>query len=360
MMKTILLVVLVAVLSLVALIVAGVQVRRYLTFRRRVAETTGMKQDLMLWKNLYGLVRGGDGAMEAKATLSSKLGQVKAIFMNGLALIRQAGKRRSQLPWFVLVGEPGSGKTSLYEKSGLEFRTGVSPEMIQGAPLVTWLGPKSYTLDVSGRVFFDRWLKGSGAEWNLLVRSIRRRNRRFPLSGIILTIPADALLTDDATLTREKASIIGNELQRLLKVTGQNLPCHVVVTKLDMLLGFREYFAWLEGQDAAAPFGWQNPLRDSAFDEAAFADWLDTLDGRLREMCFGDYEGRIYKKDRYADENLRLLFEDLEGYVPKGERAESFDQVQARLRDFLEKELETPITILSVGPDRDQTILRNK
>ena len=283
MMKTILLVVLVAVLAIVALIAAVVLVRRYLTFRRRVAETTGMKQDLMLWKNLYGLVRGGDGAMEAKATLSSKLGQVKAIFMNGLALIRQAGKRPSQVPWFVLVGEPGSGKTSLYERSGLEFRTGVSPEMIQGAPLVTWLGPKSYTLDVSGRVFFDRWLKGSGAEWNLLVRSIRLRNRRFPLSGIILTIPADALLTDDATLTREKASIIGNELQRLLKVTGMNLPCHVVVTKLDMLLGFREYFAWLEGRDAAAPFGWQNPLKDSAFDEQALAGWLDELDGRLRE-----------------------------------------------------------------------------
>ena len=283
MMKTILLVVLVVVLVLVALVAAIMLVRRYLTFRRRVAETTGMKQDLMLWKNLYGLVRGGDGAMEAKATLSSKLGQVKAIFQNGLALIRTGGKRPSQVPWFVLVGEPGSGKTALYEKSGLEFRTGVSPEMIQGAPLVTWLGPKSYTLDVSGRVFFDRWLKGSGAEWNLLIRSIRRRNRRFPLSGIILTIPADALLTDDATLTREKASIIGNELQRLLKVTGMNLPCHVVVTKLDMLLGFREYFAWLEGPDAAAPFGWQNPLKDSAFDEAALADWLDCLDGRLRE-----------------------------------------------------------------------------
>ena len=281
--KTILLVVLVAVLALVALVAAVVLVRRYLTFRRRVAETTGMKQDLMLWKNLYGLVRGGDGAMEAKATLSSKLGQVKAIFANGLALIRSAGKRPSQLPWFVLVGEPGSGKTSLYEKSGLEFRTGVSPEMIQGAPLVTWLGPRSYTLDVAGRVFFDRWLKGSGAEWNLILRSIRRRNRRFPLSGIILAIPADALLTDDATLTREKASIMGNELQQLLKVTGMNLPCHVVVTKLDMLLGFREYFSWLDGQEASAPFGWQNPLKDSAFDEAALMDWLDGLDGRLRE-----------------------------------------------------------------------------
>ena len=28
--------------------------------------------------------------------------------------------------------------------------------------------------------------------------------------------------------------------------------------------------------------------------------------------------------------------------------------------DFLEKELETPITIISVGPNRDQTIIRSK
>ena len=27
--------------------------------------------------------------------------------------------------------------------------------------------------------------------------------------------------------------------------------------------------------------------------------------------------------------------------------------------DFLEKELETPIAIISIGPDRDQTIVRN-
>jgi adenylosuccinate synthase len=27
---------------------------------------------------------------------------------------------------------------------------------------------------------------------------------------------------------------------------------------------------------------------------------------------------------------------------------------------FLERELETPITILSIGPDREQTILRDK
>ncbi len=61
-------------------------------------------------------------------------------------------------------------------------------------------------------------------------------------------------------------------------------------------------------------------------------------DARLREMCFGRYEGVRYK-DAWPDDNLRLFFEDAERYVPKGDGAESFDAVGGRLRDFLENEL---------------------
>ena len=60
---------------------------------------------------------------------------------------------------------------------------------------------------------------------------------------------------------------------------------------------------------------------------------------RLREMCFGCYEGLHYEKGRYADENLRLFFESPERYVPQGANAESFLQVGRRLHDFLESEL---------------------
>ena len=62
-------------------------------------------------------------------------------------------------------------------------------------------------------------------------------------------------------------------------------------------------------------------------------------DERIREMCFGKYEGQVYGKGQWPDENLRFFFEDPERYLPQGKGAESFDQVQARLRDFLECEL---------------------
>lgn len=269
-----------ALLSLVVLILF---VRRVLRVRRRQAETMSMKKDLMVWKNLNSLVRGGDSTQEAKADLSSRLRQIRDLFANGLQLFRSVGKRTSSVPWFVLVGEPGSGKTSLFARSGLELRASVSPEAMAELPLVGWLGPRAYTLDVSGRTFFDRWLKGSGAEWDAILRCIRRANRKFPLSGIILTIPADALITDDQALTREKASIIGNEIQQLLKVVGMNLPCHVVVTKLDQLVGFREYFAEFTDKESASMFGWQNPSCEGTFDEGTLEAWLDGMETRLRE-----------------------------------------------------------------------------
>ncbi len=63
------------------------------------------------------------------------------------------------------------------------------------------------------------------------------------------------------------------------------------------------------------------------------------VDGRLREMCFGKYEGVRYGKGDYPDDNLRRFFEAPESYVPTGTGAESFDDVGARLRSFLKDEL---------------------
>lgn len=63
------------------------------------------------------------------------------------------------------------------------------------------------------------------------------------------------------------------------------------------------------------------------------------VDCRLREMCFGQYEGCLYAKGMFADDNMRRLFEAPELYVPKGTGAERFRDVRIRVREFLDKEL---------------------
>ena len=63
------------------------------------------------------------------------------------------------------------------------------------------------------------------------------------------------------------------------------------------------------------------------------------VDARIREMCFGRYEGVRYGKGDYPDDNLRQFFEDAERYVPNGDGAETFSEVGLRVRAFLEKEI---------------------
>ena len=60
-------------------------------------------------------------------------------------------------------------------------------------------------------------------------------------------------------------------------------------------------------------------------------------DGRIREICFGEYEGTPFFEAGFSDDNIRAAFEDPEKYVPHG--GETYPQVLARVRDFLEREL---------------------
>ena len=80
------------------------------------------------------------------------------------------------------------------------------------------------------------------------------------------------------------------------------------------------------------------------------------------EKRFGDSQGA-------ASESLSALRSDFESACVNLrnnntliERITSEEEFPQQFRDyiaFLEQELETPITIISIGPDREQTILRN-
>ena len=62
-------------------------------------------------------------------------------------------------------------------------------------------------------------------------------------------------------------------------------------------------------------------------------------DARIAEMNFGVYQGTSSAPEAYADDNIRAFFQAPEKYEPRGPGAESFDDVGARVAEFLEKEL---------------------
>lgn len=59
------------------------------------------------------------------------------------------------------------------------------------------------------------------------------------------------------------------------------------------------------------------------------------LEDRIREMHFGDYEGKHLDTMADTDENMRYCFTVPSKYVPTGD-GETFEDVYARMKDFFE------------------------
>jgi hypothetical protein len=324
-------VILVIVLLLLVLLVLLPLFQKLRRKNLKTKETREIARDLSTWRHIAQLVKGGEDHNKAKQVLSDKIIRINELLKDGFALASSRGHGRT-LPWYILLGEPLSGKSTLLGESELDLIPSAE-EASPGAdgknslPVRMWLGSKAMVCEVSGSVFFDRWLEGSSAEWNYIIRQICRRRSRKPLNGVIITIPADALLADDETLTGKKAVLMANELGNLLRTSGMNLPCYVAVTKLDMINGFREYASGITGELRHQILGFEN--EGGIYEPAQFRRFWDELLDRLRvgrrtgmwsrELPAGmgtvsnrmEVTGKIYS----FPENFALLYENLHRYL---------------------------------------------
>ena len=232
--------------------------------RQKVKETKDIKKDLMIWKRIAHLARGGSAADSAKnSIIQSNIQIIESSFEKLKTLLKSDFKSVDDVPWYIALGEPYSGKSTLIENSVQDMvateRDEVEKDGSQRSALLKfWVGSSGIVADVSGKVFFDRWLEGSGAEWNTIIKNIRKKHKNKILSGIILTIPVDSLIADDETLTKRKAILMKTELNRMVNMFGMHLPCYVVITKSDMIPGFREYFDGIDENVRKAPLGWKS------------------------------------------------------------------------------------------------------
>jgi adenylosuccinate synthase len=93
---------------------------------------------------------------------------------------------------------------------------------------------------------------------------------------------------------------------------------------------------------------------------------LDVLDGlETVRICVG-YEidgepiaGIPVVVDRFAD--CQPIYEDIEGWSDSTVGVTSYDDLPAKAKNYLariEELVDTPIDIISTGPDREQTIIK--
>ncbi|HUO80221.1 MAG TPA: type VI secretion system membrane subunit TssM [Steroidobacteraceae bacterium] len=223
-------------------------------------------------------------------------------FDEATALLRKGGRGgRSlyDLPWYVIVGAPGSGKTTALVNSGLnmplEQRFG--KEAVRGVGGTRncdwWFTEEAVFLDTAGRYTTqDSDPTADSAGWAEFLALLRKYRTRRPLNGVLFAVSATDLMTQapaerEASVAAAKRRL--EELNRELKI---QLPVYLLVTKCDLVAGFTEYFDDLAQDGRAQVFGTTYAYPDTLSGAAAgtFPAEFDALLERLNARVFDRVE----------------------------------------------------------------------
>jgi type VI secretion system protein ImpL len=214
------------------------------------------------------------------------------------ALKRVRGSRRGgsvdRLPWYLLIGPPGAGKTSALLNSGLQFSLADenADQSVAGAPTTTyqyWFAEEAVLVDSSGRALVPT----SGGEadkaaWTGFLRLLKRYRPRRPLNGVIAMVGLEGLANATSDERRQLARAIRGRLRELDDATGLRAPVYVVLTKVDRLAGFSAFFDALTPSARNQVWGFTLPLAEDEAEDvdlpARFATAFDRLAERLDAM----------------------------------------------------------------------------
>lgn len=164
-----------------------------------------------------------------------------------------------QLPWYMVIGPAGSGKTALL-REGFPSDIIYTPEAIRGTEqrlyLTPHVGKQAVIFDIDGTLceqpeadVLHRRL------WEHALGWLTEKRARQPLNGIILTLDLPDLLTADKRRREHLLQILRNRLQDVRQQLHCQLPVYVVLTKLDLLSGFAPLFQVLDRQGRDAILG---------------------------------------------------------------------------------------------------------
>ncbi len=155
-----------------------------------------------------------------------------------------------QLPWYIFIGAPGSGKTTALVNAGLQFplahRFGKAALRGVGGTRNCdwWFTDDAVLLDTAGRyTTHESDAAGDEEEWKGFLGLLRRYRSRQPINGVMLTISVGDLLASTDGERLRHAAVLRQRLQELREQLGLRFPVYVLVTKMDLLSGFEEYFA---------------------------------------------------------------------------------------------------------------------
>jgi len=162
---------------------------------------------------------------------------------------KQGNKAVYELPWYIIIGPPGSGKTTALVNSGLEFPLSdtVGKGALKGIGGTRncdwWFTNEAVLIDTAGRYTTqDSHRVVDSAAWQGFLALLKRNRPRRPINGAIVSISIAELLIQTEEQRNQHARTIRNRIDELMEQLGVRFPIYVMFTKCDLVSGFSEFF----------------------------------------------------------------------------------------------------------------------
>ena len=247
------------------------------------------------------LAAGGEAdTKDSAARAEREIAILRARFEEAAAILRKTrfrgpdGESRyvHELPWYVFIGAPGSGKTTALVNAGLNFPL----KAVGGDPALAgiggtrncdwWFTDEAVLLDTAGRYTTQESDRDAdAAAWLGFLGLVKRFRPRRPLNGALVTLSISDLMLWDEEERKRYAWHVRSRVAELYDRLGVRFPVYLLVTKTDLLAGFMEFFGELDAEARKRVWGVSFPFGGDGLATGTpgqrFADEFGDLERRL-------------------------------------------------------------------------------
>jgi type VI secretion system protein ImpL len=192
-----------------------------------------------------------------------------------------------ELPWYMIIGNPGAGKSSAIGHSGLRFPIPGSKAVqgVAGTRNCDWFfTTDGILLDTAGRYAVQ---DGDRAEWFSFLALLKKYRRRAPVNGILIAVSVAELTGGQPQKSIDLAKSLRTRVQELTERLGVFAPVYVIFTKADLIAGFSDFFHDTDRSERERAWGAtiRYNRRSTSQDVLQFFDrHFDELHDGLKEM----------------------------------------------------------------------------
>ncbi|EYF01261.1 type VI secretion system membrane subunit TssM [Chondromyces apiculatus] len=211
--------------------------------------------------------QGAQQAMNARPERRAEIQELQRQVQSGIAALKSSklgkGKKSGtaalySLPWYVIIGPPGAGKTTALKHSGMVFpyadpRSGGGVRGVGGTRNCDWwFTNEGILLDTAGRYTTEA---DDHDEWIAFLQMLKKFRSRRPLNGILVAVSITDVIDANEQQLESMAKKLRARVDEVMTQLQMVLPVYVLFTKCDLIAGFIEFFGDLRKSDRSQAWG---------------------------------------------------------------------------------------------------------